>query len=94
MAKWISKIARTHRGTGLGLPISLGLAQLHGGTLRITSVRDQGSEVTFLLPTERVLTSGAFAQKRVGSAAAEFGRALLQERRHALAISAVVPIRR
>ncbi len=53
-----SKIARTHRGTGLGLPISLGLAQLHGGTLRITSAPDQGSEVTFLLPADRILASG------------------------------------
>ena len=49
-----SRIARTHHGTGLGLPISKSLAQLHGGDLVAQSTKGEGTCVTLLLPESRV----------------------------------------
>jgi len=43
------------RGTGLGLPIARSLVEMHGGRLSITSRRDVGTEVSVLLPAERVI---------------------------------------
>lgn len=37
------------RGTGLGLAISRGIVEAHGGTIRIDSVVDEGTTVTFTL---------------------------------------------
>ncbi len=37
-------------GTGLGLPISLGIIEAHGGTLQITSQPGEGTRVTIKLP--------------------------------------------
>jgi len=58
-----SRIARTHEGTGLGLPISESLARLHGGELFAHSVPGQGTCMTLLLPQSRIvraaLTSAA-----------------------------------
>ena len=42
------------RGTGLGLPIVRGLAQAHGGTLRIDSEVGKGTTVYIDLPASRV----------------------------------------
>jgi signal transduction histidine kinase len=50
-----SRIARTHQGTGLGLPISLSLARLHGGDLVATSVPGHGTRMTLSLPEYRVV---------------------------------------
>jgi signal transduction histidine kinase len=50
-----SKIARLHKGTGLGLPISRGLAELHGGTLTATSIKGVGTSMIFLIPNWRVI---------------------------------------
>jgi signal transduction histidine kinase len=43
------------RGTGLGLPIARGLAELHQGSLEIASRRGLGTRVTLRLPTERLV---------------------------------------
>jgi two-component system cell cycle sensor histidine kinase PleC len=45
---------RYHEGTGLGLPISRALAELHGGTLEIHSSPGLGTAVTVCLPSERL----------------------------------------
>ena len=49
-----SPMARKHEGTGLGLPLSRQLAQLHGGDLVLESVVDQGTTVTVTLPKARL----------------------------------------
>jgi signal transduction histidine kinase len=45
---------RSHEGTGLGLPISRALAELHGGSLEIQSEPGLGTAVTVRLPAERL----------------------------------------
>ena len=45
---------RNHEGTGLGLPISRALAELHGGSLEIQSEPGLGTTVTVRLPSERL----------------------------------------
>jgi len=47
-------LSRQHEGTGLGLPLTKGLAELHGGTLRIASARGAGTRATIVLPAERL----------------------------------------
>ena len=42
--------SKRHEGTGLGLPISLALARLHGGDMRLHSTKGIGTLVTIDLP--------------------------------------------
>ncbi len=44
---------RKHAGTGLGLPLAIGLVELHGGRLEIKSRKGEGTIVTVTLPAER-----------------------------------------
>jgi two-component system cell cycle sensor histidine kinase PleC len=60
--------SRNHSGTGLGLPLAIGLVELHGGTLKIESRKSVGTKVTVTFPRERTL------------AGAEAGRAANGER--------------
>jgi PAS domain S-box-containing protein len=41
---------REHKGTGLGLPLSKGLVELHGGALTLNSVLGEGTTVSIRLP--------------------------------------------
>ena len=50
-----SQLSRRYEGTGLGLPLSAALVELHGGTLEIQSVVDVGTTVTVRLPAERIV---------------------------------------
>jgi len=50
--------AGSAQGSGLGLPISKSLMELHGGDLRLDSVEGQGTTVTIRLPAERVGVDG------------------------------------
>jgi two-component system, cell cycle sensor histidine kinase PleC len=45
--------ARKHDGTGLGLPLAIGLTELHGGFLTIVSTKGIGTTVTVTFPRER-----------------------------------------
>ncbi|HEX3538299.1 MAG TPA: ATP-binding protein [Stellaceae bacterium] len=45
--------SRKHDGTGLGLPLAIGLAELHGANLSIDSTKDSGTTVTVAFPRER-----------------------------------------
>jgi signal transduction histidine kinase len=47
--------ARKHEGTGLGLPLSKRLMELHGGSLELQSSPGIGTTVTIVFPAERVL---------------------------------------
>jgi two-component system cell cycle sensor histidine kinase PleC len=46
---------RRHEGTGLGLPLAQRLAELHGGSLVVSSVKGRGTTVTVTLPAERTM---------------------------------------
>ncbi|MDH3475554.1 MAG: ATP-binding protein, partial [Rhodospirillales bacterium] len=57
-----SKLARKYEGTGLGLPLSRNLMQLHGGTLRVESEVGEGTSVTLRFPSRRVLRETPLAE--------------------------------
>jgi signal transduction histidine kinase len=44
---------RTYGGTGLGLPITEGLVEAHGGVMSIVSTPSEGTRVSIILPAER-----------------------------------------
>ena len=48
---------RTGGGTGLGLPLTKKLVELHGGVFVIESVPNQGTVVRVILPPDRVVSS-------------------------------------
>jgi PAS domain S-box-containing protein len=54
-----SKITRENKGTGLGLPISIGLMQRHGGDISIASAPNKGTRLTARLPIGRVISAAA-----------------------------------
>jgi two-component system cell cycle sensor histidine kinase PleC len=61
-----SSLSRTHEGTGLGLPISLALVRLHGGSLKIESEKHKGTRISINLPIcqtkeQQLLASSAAA---------------------------------
>jgi len=45
-----NRLARSHEGTGLGLPLAERLAEVHGGSLRIESEKGHGTRVIVRLP--------------------------------------------
>jgi signal transduction histidine kinase len=56
-----TRLARKYEGTGLGLPLSLRLMELHGGTLAIDSALGVGTTVTVTFPATRVVIERAAA---------------------------------
>ena len=50
---------REHHGSGLGLPLSKALAELHGGTLGIESTLGAGTTATMRLPAHRTVSMEA-----------------------------------
>lgn len=58
-----SSISRRYPGTGLGLPLTKKLTELHGGTLVLSSVPGQGTKVTVWFPPERFESSERFGSK-------------------------------
>jgi signal transduction histidine kinase len=54
-----SKIARQHKGTGLGLPISKSLIELHDGTMGVDSQPGKGTTLRAYFPPERVRKQAA-----------------------------------
>lgn len=49
-----SSLARPHEGTGLGLPLTKSLVELHGGALTLQSSPGEGTTVTIRLPKSRL----------------------------------------
>jgi PAS domain S-box-containing protein len=62
-----SHLNRKYEGTGLGLPLARGLAELHGGSLTLESRLNVGTTVTVRLPRYRL--RGAMAPERASAAA-------------------------
>jgi two-component system, cell cycle sensor histidine kinase PleC len=61
---------RWREGTGLGLPIAEALVRLHGGELKIDSVKGAGTTVTVLLPSAiQQIASGATSDTHHAAAA-------------------------
>ena len=50
-----SKLSRKFEGTGLGLPLTKRLVELHDGTMKIVSEVAEGTTVSVLLPASRVI---------------------------------------
>lgn len=50
-----SSLARKYEGTGLGLPLTKRLVELHGGHLEIESTLGVGTTVNLVFPKERIL---------------------------------------
>ncbi len=55
---------RDHAGTGLGLPLAIGLAEVHGANLTIDSTKGVGTTVTVHFPAAR--SQGSARRKRPG----------------------------
>ena len=53
-----SSLSRKHAGTGLGLPLTKNLVELHGGKLEVASEPNNGTVVIVRLPAWRVLADG------------------------------------
>jgi len=45
-----NRLERRYEGTGLGLPLTRAFVELHGGSMRFDSARDQGTRITVLFP--------------------------------------------
>src|SRR5262249_42059281 len=52
-----SAFTRRQHGTGLGLPLTNSLVQMHGGSLSLESEVGKGTTVTVILPASRVQTT-------------------------------------
>ncbi|MFQ5776148.1 MAG: DAHL domain-containing protein [Kiloniellaceae bacterium] len=50
-----SRLGRKHEGTGLGLPLTKALVELHGGTLDLQSRLGVGTTVTVRFPAARII---------------------------------------
>ncbi|MEQ9199409.1 MAG: ATP-binding protein, partial [Rhodospirillales bacterium] len=50
-------MTRNHEGSGLGLPLTKSLAELHGGKLVLKSVVGEGTTVRVSLPAHRLLST-------------------------------------
>lgn len=49
-----SSLSRRYEGTGLGLPLSVALIELHGGKLELESTVGIGTKITVRLPARRL----------------------------------------
>jgi signal transduction histidine kinase len=52
-----NSFSRRYQGTGLGLPLTKSLVDLHGGLMEIESAPGQGTTVTVILPKWRIIRS-------------------------------------
>ena len=57
-----SRLSRKFEGTGLGLPLTKRLVELHGGILKIVSEVAEGTTVSVLLPASRMTDNPALKQ--------------------------------
>ena len=64
-----NSFSRYAEGTGLGLPLTKYLVELHGGVFTLQSVRNQGTRIIVSLPPRRVVRSQTALPDHTGSAA-------------------------
>ncbi len=65
-------LARKHQGTGTGLPLTMSLVEMHGGSMHLQSEIDVGTTVTVTVrfPVARVVVENSQDQISTGMAAA------------------------
>jgi len=56
-----SSLARRYEGSGLGLPLTRHMAELHGGNLTLESASGEGTTVTVTLPAWRLVSRASVA---------------------------------
>ncbi len=56
-------LTRKYDGSGLGLPLTKSLVEIHGGTLRLDSVPGKGTIVTARFPSQRVMHASRSIQQ-------------------------------
>ena len=59
-----NRLARRYPGTGLGLPLTRSLVELHGGALRLASAIGEGTTVTAAFPPNRTIAYGTESPHR------------------------------
>ncbi|MGP1256853.1 MAG: PAS-domain containing protein [Kiloniellales bacterium] len=52
-----SSLSRRHQGTGLGLPLTRALLEMHGGQMRLESTKGKGTVATITLPASRLISA-------------------------------------
>jgi len=57
-----SSLARRYEGTGLGLPLTKSLVELHGGRLELESQQHKGTTVRAIFPRSRVVSNSIAAE--------------------------------
>ncbi|MCH8861592.1 MAG: response regulator [Proteobacteria bacterium] len=63
--------SKKYQGAGLGLPLAIGLAELHGGTVHVASEIDRGTKITISFPASRTLKHTQAKKVATGSNANE-----------------------
>jgi signal transduction histidine kinase len=66
--------SRKYEGTGLGLPLTKCLVELHGGTLELQSEKGRGTTATVLMPTNCVRQPSSLLDKLPTRALADIAR--------------------
>ena len=66
-----SAFSRRYEGTGLGLPLSMRMIELHGGELEIDSRLGEGTSVTIRFPAERMITPNSQTTEPLAQAPAQ-----------------------
>ncbi|RMD87310.1 MAG: response regulator [Alphaproteobacteria bacterium] len=56
--------SKVHEGAGLGLPLSIALIELHGGTVEISSAPNRGTTISALFPAQRLTQEPVEGTKR------------------------------
>ncbi len=59
------KLNRRYQGTGLGLPLTKSLVELHGGSLDLQSEVGVGTTVTVRFPAERIVHQPPDSEKSI-----------------------------
>lgn len=62
-------LARTQEGTGLGLPLAMGIVKLHGGSLLLDSQPGAGTTAIVTLPRGQAIPRQRSAPSRIGNVA-------------------------